>query len=316
MRQIWPRFVWSRVPEGFAGVVRRGRKVEVRSAGARVGLPLATLTLMSTTTMRRQLGPLWIAMPDGSGLSAMGTVSYHVSDPAAFSGTVWSRLPRVLEGLIGVGIREAVQKASVDPRTHPEVVDEEARRLLGAHLEPAGLTIDSVEVGFVAGTSADLATAQQAATHRRRSPRWKGAYLNGVMLALALFFLGLGTWNIVDSLWIRPAEYAHLERVGIAGVITVTDYSGSSCEGDYTVGGRRYHETIPDIGHQPLGSTMPILIDPDNPTTFFPEDYVRNGRNAGFGVVTVFGIGCLGVALWIGALTFRLERKLRRLVTA
>ena len=265
--------------------------------------------------MRRELGPMWIAMPDGSGLSARGTVSYHLSDPAAFSKTGWSHLPRVLARLIGAGIAEAAQKASVDPRTYPDVIDVEARRLLSAHLEPVGLTIDSVEVRFVSGTPADLATAQQAATRGRRSSRWKGAYLNGVMLALALFFLGLGTWSVVDSLWIRPAEYAHLERVGVTALVTVTDCTGSNCEGDYTFGGHPYHETIPDTGHQPLGSTMPILIDPNSPTTFFPEDYVRSGRNAGFGVVAVFGIGCLGVAFWIGASTLRFELKLRHLAT-
>ena len=306
------RPVWTRVPAGYTGVVRRRRSVWVRPAGARIGQPFSSLSLVSTGPRRQTFGPARIAMPDGADLIATGAARFHVVDPAAFVVSPWGRWAPALSRVVAVAVREAAQEVGVDPRVQPSLIGDDARRRIAPYVERDGVVIDSIDVTVATATPAELAAIERVFTRAAHRGRWKQRYYNGVLAALALFFIGLGTWAIVDDVLLRPTEYAHLTSVGVPGQVTVTVCTRSTCEGDYTYDGAGYHGTIPDTSGRPPGTTMPILIDPSNPSTFFPTEYVRAGRNAGLSPVLFFGIAMLALGIWFPVSMLRFERKLNR----
>lgn len=306
------RPVWTRVPAGYTGVVRRRRSVWVRPAGARIGHPLSSLSLVSTGPLRRTFGPARIAMPDGADLIATGAARLHVVDPAAFVVSPWARWAPALSGVVAVAVREAALEVGVDPRLQPSVIGDDARRRIAPYLEQDGVVIDSIDVTVATATPAVLAAIERVSTRVSGRSRWKRRYYNGVVAALAVFFVGLGTWAIVDDLLLRPTEYAHLTSVGVPGRVTVTICTRSVCEGDYTYSGAAYHGRIPDTSGRPPGTTMPILIDPSNPSTFFPTEYVRAGRNAGLSPVLFFGIAMIALGIGFPVSMLRFQRKLHR----
>ena len=306
------RPVWFRVPEGYTGVVLGRRSTRVRPAGARFGRPFASLTLVSTAPFRRSFGPLRIAAPDGTELVASGTVLFHVVDPAAFATSPWRTSANALGNLLVVAIRGAAQDAGVDGRDHAGLFAAEAQRGITPYLAKGGLAVDNIELAVTAATAGDLAAIEKATAKASRPMRGQMRFAIGVLAALSLFFVGYGTWLVVDDLWLRPSEYAHLLQVGVASSVTVTTCGRNDCEGDYSYDGVARHGRIPDTGGLLGGTVMPILVDPADPTMFFPTEYVRSGRNAGLSPILFFGIAMVAAGCGLPLSMYRSTRMLGR----
>ena len=96
-------------------------------------------------------------------------------------------------------------------------------------------------------------------------------------------------------------------------MVTVTDCERNDCTGTYNVGGTTYRGQIPDTSAVASGVTLPILIDPSNPDVFFREDYVRSGRNAGFGPILVLDLSftVVGIAWCVFWIRFKITFQAR-----
>ena len=130
-RQGWPRWLWSRIPRGFFGVVVRGGQVQVLQPGARVVRPFSVLTQIDTRPTMQTVEPFKLSSANGDDLVGRGTVRFQVTHPAALMSSPWGRsLPLYLGALTTVASREAVAQAGTDPRVQPELVSGQTRRPL------------------------------------------------------------------------------------------------------------------------------------------------------------------------------------------
>ena len=136
-------------------------------------------------------------------------------------------------------------------------------------------------------------------------PKQKSFWARGtseiwIVLALMVFFIGFGAYITWDAVSARPAVYETLEGRGVKADARV-DYHevGFSGDDDYyslTVTFRgssystRYHNNYPQFESVRPGGTVPALVDPENPEVIYTVTDVREGTNAGFGVLAVFGI--------------------------
>ena len=100
-----------------------------------------------------------------------------------------------------------------------------------------------------------------------------------VLLALAVTFFVTGAQH--------NATVSDLERHGVRVVVTVTactgqlggsgsNAAGYSCQGAFTLGGRRYVETIPGNAKHNQGSTLRAVAVPGDPKLVSPVTTVRS----------------------------------------
>jgi hypothetical protein len=144
-----------------------------------------------------------------------------------------------------------------------------------------------------AGRSPYLPREQQSFWARGSIEIW-------TILALMVFFIGLGTYITWDAVATRPAVYETLEQRGVKTDARVdyheVGFSGRDNYYSLTVtfrGGTystHYHNNYKQFESVQPGDTVPALVDPENPEVIYTVADVHEGTNAGFGVLAAFGI--------------------------
>lgn len=202
------------------------------------------------------------------------------------------------------------RRSGYSSRRVEEIVDDLRRRLV-----EAGGAIDADEPARVS-----LPAAQPQSLRR-----WR-IYYDGIWLVLCVFFIGFGSytaWNAAVSL---PQAYAQLRAHGVhtkavfAGC-SVIDLRTTECRLTLRFGGVTntwaYSSDYPQFNGLRIGAPVAVIVDPTNPTTVYTVHDVMTNDNAGFGVLSVFGVimailGVIGV-VWYLRFQRRLDRRMRRL---
>lgn len=154
---------------------------------------------------------------------------------------------------------------------------------------------------------------------------WSNRVAAWVWIGVCVFFLGFGTHLVWGSVVSRPRTYAHLRAVGVpaSALLAACGHFGGgrgiTCRLRLSFAGRTRTWTYANDTHQfhgvPIGAPIPVLVDPEHPSTVYTVHDVQAGTNAGWGVLAFFGVvlviaGAAGLAcywLFIG----RLRRLLR-----
>jgi hypothetical protein len=161
---------------------------------------------------------------------------------------------------------------------------------------------------------------------RDRRAGWSNRFVLAIWLVLSLFFAGLGiylTWHSVVAL---PRTYAHLRSSGVPATAQLEwcgHYEGGNgldCRLQLSYAGTTRTWEYPNDVHQfhglPLGAPIAMLVDPAHPTIAYTVHDVDANTNAGWGIVSFFGValvlaGAIGL-FWC----VQLIRRLQGLTTA
>lgn len=180
------------------------------------------------------------------------------------------------------------------------------------------------------GSTFDLESIAGSDVGVRRAKR-RLRWLNVCMVALGLFFIGLGVGAVVDAAK-RPHTYATLRDRGVllsarfegCGHVDRFDKNGKDdvCRLTVTYQGRTrkwvYRDDYPQFNQLGVGASIPVLLDPSHPTTVYTVHDVDTHDNAGvFSAYGLFGFGsvCAGIGLiaWLARNEFRTRRELRQI---
>ena len=159
---------------------------------------------------------------------------------------------------------------------------------------------------------------------RQRATRNSSRVRDVMWLLVCAFFVVFGvvtTWNAAADL---PRTYSHLSSHGVRATALftgcrVTGIRDHECRLTLTYGGRtrtwNYSEDFPQFDGLSVGAPVPVVVDPEHPTTAYTVHDVETRYDAGFGVLAIFGIvlaivGVLGLA-WAGV-QWRRDVTLRR----
>lgn len=133
---------------------------------------------------------------------------------------------------------------------------------------------------------------------------------NAMWLLVCAFFVVFGvatTWKAASGL---PQTYSHLSSHGVRATALfagcrVTGIRDHECRLTLAYGGRTrtwgYSEDFPQFHGLSVGALVPVVVDPEHPTTVYTVHDVETRYDAGFGVLAIFGIvltvvGVLGLA--------------------
>jgi hypothetical protein len=178
------------------------------------------------------------------------------------------------------------------------------------------------------GTSLDMeALAGSDVRARRVNRQLKWTFASVVILAL--FFIGFGISTAVDAAH-RPHTYAQLRDHGVRrnarfdGCGHVDRFDKNSQDDvcrltvSYQGHTRRwdYQDDYPQFDHLAVGARVPVLLDPNHPTTVYTVHDVETNDNAGiFSLTGLFGVGMslagVGILVWIARLMRRQRRDTR-----
>jgi hypothetical protein len=156
---------------------------------------------------------------------------------------------------------------------------------------------------------------------RDRRARWSNKFILALWLVLSLFFVGYGIYTAWHSVVALPRTYAHLRRSGVpatAQLASCGHYGGGrgvACRLQLSYAGTTRTWDYPNDVHQfhglPLGAPIAMLIDPANPAVAYTVRDVDANTNAGWGIVSFFGValalaGAIGL-FWCVQLIRRLQ---------
>ena len=142
---------------------------------------------------------------------------------------------------------------------------------------------------------------------------------------VCLFFVGFGLHTMWGSIVTLPHRYDRLDAGGVLVPATIDECKrglgggrGVACRLSLT-----YHESdrtwvYPENSRQfyglPIGSDVPMLVDPRHPSIAYTVTDVRARTNAGFGVVAGFGlalalVGVAGLGFFVWLVLLRRRRR-------
>jgi Bacterial PH domain/Protein of unknown function (DUF3592) len=247
------------------------------------------------------------------------TVRIPWSDIAGFglewSGAVMGRCLAV-ERRDGTHVKVLVvtdsPRSGYSSRRVQEIVAELRRRLVAAG---GSLAADQPEDTF--GSSRE--------PRRRRGLR---VYYAVTWLVLCVFLVTFGSYVAWNSAVKLPHTYAALRTNGIHATAdfagcSVIDIRTTECRLSLRYQGRTrtwdYQNDYAQFNHLAVGAPVDVLIDPNNPTTVYTVRDVVTHDNAGFGVLSAFGVvmALLGMtgAAWYFWSQRRLDAKIRYLTS-
>ncbi|HET6916719.1 MAG TPA: DUF3592 domain-containing protein [Acidimicrobiales bacterium] len=147
--------------------------------------------------------------------------------------------------------------------------------------------------------------------------------LYGVVAALvAVFFAVFGVFIAWHSLVTLPRTYDMLQAHGIPSTATLEKCApgigggrGVGCRLSLSIDGLTREWNYPENSRQfyglPIGSGVPVLVEPSSPGTVYTVTDVRDRTNAGFGPVVVLGIVFMLLGIAISVVVLRVKRRLR-----
>ena len=148
------------------------------------------------------------------------------------------------------------------------------------------------------------------------------------IVLLCLFFIGIGTSTVINTLYTFPHRYGLLASGGVSVDGTLVKCApgigggrGIGCEVhlNYEHFNRtwEYPENSPQFNGLTPGSRIPMLVDPSNPNIAYTVLDVRQRTDSGLGVLFFFGCALVVVGIaglwWVLTLQRRVDRKVARI---
>lgn len=220
-----------------------------------------------------------------------------------------------------VEVRERIRR-DVQP-ADPEIWVRQPLAVLGDHSfldtfnGPNGLNavnaylqrVGEFERSLVGPEAVGVISSGSAVAANVRLPIATRVALVVTLAVIAAIFGGLGGYLVAESQVLLPREYDRLSAAGVPVTGTVTACHGgktAACYIGYVYAGRSWFKVyVQDRGQfGAIGSTVDLLIDPNDPSAAFTEKDVRtryrDPLELPFGLVSLFAAGVMIVAGIIG----------------